>query len=48
MEVSPSELIRQQQEILARNGENQRKRQMKEQYDREFEEARHGLRRITG
>lgn len=27
--VSPSELIRQQQEILARNGENQRKRDMK-------------------
>ena len=41
--VSASELIRQQQEILARNGENQRKRQMKEQYDREFEEARQAL-----
>lgn len=41
--VSASELIRQQQEILARNGENQRKRQLKEQYDRELEEARQAL-----
>lgn len=41
--VSASELIRQQQEILARNGENQRKRQMKEQYDRELEDARQAL-----
>ena len=41
--VSVSELIHQQQEILARNGENQRKRQMKEQYDRELEEARQAL-----
>lgn len=41
--VSPSELIRQQQEILARNGENQRKRQLKEQYDRELEAARQAL-----
>ena len=30
--VSPSELIRQQQEILARNGENQRKREQVEKY----------------
>lgn len=30
--VSPSELIRQQQEILARNGENQKKRERVEQY----------------
>lgn len=30
--VSPSELIRQQQDILARNGENQRKRDKAEQY----------------
>jgi len=30
--VSPTELIRQQQEILARNGENQRKRDKAEQY----------------
>ncbi|MCM1530147.1 MAG: AAA family ATPase [Alistipes sp.] len=41
--ISASELIRQQQEILARNGENQRKRQLKEQYDRELEEARQAL-----
>lgn len=41
--VSASELIRQQQEILARNGENQRKRQLKEQYDRELEEAKQAL-----
>ena len=30
--VSPSELIRQQQEILARNGENQKKREQVEKY----------------
>lgn len=41
--VSASELIRQQQEILARNGEKQRKRQLKERYDRELEEARQAL-----
>lgn len=41
--VSASELIRQQQEILAHNGENQRKRQLKERYDRELEEARQAL-----
>lgn len=33
--VSPSELILKQQEILARNGENQRKRQKKEKYEQE-------------
>lgn len=38
--VSATELIRQQQDILARNGENQRKRQLREQYDRELELAR--------
>lgn len=43
MPVSVSELIRQQQEILATNGENQRKRQLKERYDRELEEARRAL-----
>ena len=32
--VSPSELIRKQQDILARNGENQRKRAYAEQYER--------------
>ena len=31
--VSPSELIRQQQEILARNGENQRKREQVKKYE---------------
>ncbi len=35
--VSASELIMKQQEILARNGENQRKRQRKEQYQREVD-----------
>lgn len=43
MPVSVSELIRQQQKILARNGENQRKRQLKERYERELEEARQKL-----
>lgn len=37
--VSASELIKQQQEILARNGENQRKREQKERYDRELAQA---------
>lgn len=41
--LSASQLIAQQQEILARNGENQRKRQLKEQYDRELEQARQAL-----
>lgn len=31
--ISPSELIKQQQEILARNGENQRKREQVEKYE---------------
>lgn len=35
--VSPSELIRQQQEILARNGENQRKRDKVDQYKRDID-----------
>lgn len=43
MPVSVSELIRQQQEILARNSENQRKRQLKERYELEFEVARQKL-----
>jgi len=38
--VSVSELIRQQQDILARNGENQRKREQKARFDRELEEAK--------
>lgn len=37
--VSASELIGQQQEILARNGENARKRQQRDQYERELAEA---------
>lgn len=37
--ISASELIRQQQEILVRNGENQRKRQLRQQYDRELAQA---------
>ena len=37
--VSASELIRQQQEILARNGENQRKRAAKDRFARELEDA---------
>ncbi len=41
--ISASELIIEQQAILARNGENQRKRQLKEQYDRELEQARQAL-----
>lgn len=42
--ISPSDLIRQQQEILARNGENQRKRNSAEQirieYNRQFGEVK--------
>lgn len=41
--ISASELIAQQQEILARNGENQRKRQLKEKYEYELEQARQAL-----
>lgn len=37
--VSVSDLIKQQQDILARNGENARKRQRLEQYNRELAEA---------
>ena len=43
--VSISDLIRQQQEILARNGENQRKRQRVDQLDRDGELARQELHR---
>lgn len=38
--VPVSELIRQQQEILAKNGENQRKRDERDRYDRELEQAK--------
>lgn len=41
--VSASNLITQQQAILARNGENQRKRQLKEKYEYELEQARQEL-----
>lgn len=37
--VSASELIRQQQQILARNGENQRKREQKEHYESKLKKA---------
>lgn len=43
MPISASELISQQQAILAKNGENQRKRQLKAQYDYELEQARQVL-----
>lgn len=41
--ISASELIAEQQAILARNGENQRLRQRKEECDRELELARQAL-----
>ena len=41
--VSASSLIKQQQEILAKNGENQRKREQKERYDRELAQAQIAL-----
>lgn len=41
--VSATELISQQQAILAKNGENQRKRQEKAKYDYELEQARQAL-----
>ncbi len=41
--ISATELISQQQAILAKNGENQRKRQEKAKYDYELEQARQAL-----
>lgn len=41
--VSPSDLIRQQQEILARNGENQRKRERLHQLEQEYQEINEQL-----
>lgn len=38
--VSATELILKQQEILARNGENRRKREKRDMYDRELDEAK--------
>lgn len=37
--ISASELIKQQQDILARNGENQRKREQRDLYDKELAQA---------
>lgn len=45
--ISPSELIKQQQEILARNGENQRKRQEAERYKTLVENQRATVERIA-
>ena len=42
-QISASELIKQQQDILARNGENQRKRSRSEQIDKELEFKRKQL-----
>ena len=41
--LSVSELIKRQQDILARNGENQRKREYKAMYDKELNEAEKAL-----
>ena len=53
--LSPSELIAQQQEILIRNGENQRRREQKDYYERqlglakaEYERAERELKRLKG
>ena len=44
--VSPTELIRQQQEILAQNGENQRKRQRLHQLEQEYQSVTEELRKL--
>lgn len=44
--ISPSELIRQQQEILAQNGENQRKRENLHQLEREYQSITEQLRAL--
>lgn len=41
--VSPTELIRQQQEILAKNGENQRKRERLHQLEQEYQKVNDSL-----
>lgn len=41
--VSPTELIRQQQEILAKNGENQRKRERLHQLEQEYQKVNESL-----
>ena len=44
--VSPSELIRQQQEILAQNGENQRKRNKVDQYKRDIDTLSEAIKKL--
>ena len=44
--VSPTELIRQQQEILAQNGENQRKRQRLHQMEQEYQSVTEELQKL--
>lgn len=44
--VSPSELIRQQQEILARNGENQRKREKLHRLEQEYQRVNEELEQL--
>ena len=44
--VSPTELIRQQQEILAQNGENQRKRQRLHQLEQEYQSVTEELQKL--
>ena len=45
--ISPSELIQKQQDILARNGENMRKRQKAEQYQRIVQSTSQEIERLT-
>lgn len=45
--ISPSELIQKQQDILARNGENMRKRQRAEQYQRLVQQTSQEVERLT-
>lgn len=44
--VSPVDLIRKQQDILARNGENQRKREKLHRYEQEYQETMEELERL--
>ncbi len=44
--LSPSDLIRQQQEILARNGENQRKRQRLHEIEQEYQTVTEELKKL--
>ena len=46
--ISASELIKQQQEILAKNGENQRKRQDLEKYQNEVEQLTKQIQELAG